>query len=57
MEGPNSKFLRVQCTECKGEQDVFGNASSEVKCKKCGNVLIKPTGGKAQVLGKIVKVM
>ncbi len=44
-----SKFLRVKCEKCKNEQVIFERAASVVKCLVCGEVLAKPTGGKAVV--------
>jgi small subunit ribosomal protein S27e len=52
-----SKFLKVKCSECGNEQVVFGSASTEVKCNKCGKVLARPRGGKAEILTKIIKVL
>lgn len=54
---PRSRFLKVKCGDCGSEQVVFGSAASEVKCLKCGKLLAKPTGGKAKVLSRIVKVL
>lgn len=51
-----SKFLRVKCT-CGNEQNIFGNASSAVKCVVCNKTLAEPTGSRAKVYGKVVKVM
>jgi small subunit ribosomal protein S27e len=39
----------VKCLDCENEQIIFGYASGEVKCLKCGKVLAKPTGGKARL--------
>ncbi|MBM3228879.1 30S ribosomal protein S27e [Candidatus Parvarchaeota archaeon] len=52
-----SKFLRVKC-ECGNEQNIFGNATSEVNCLVCGSLIAKPTGARVRIVGgKIVKVM
>jgi len=52
-----SKFLRIKC-ECGNEQNVFGSASTEVKCISCSSVLARPTGSRAEIVhGKIVKVL
>ena len=50
---PNSKFLKVNCKECEKENIVYSHASTSVTCKSCGNVIAKPTGSKAQIIGKI----
>jgi small subunit ribosomal protein S27e len=49
VQQPRSRFLRVKCLDCENEQIIFGYASSEVKCLKCGKVLAKPSGGKARL--------
>jgi small subunit ribosomal protein S27e len=41
--------LRVKCLDCENEQIIFGYASTEIKCLKCGKVLAKPSGGKARL--------
>ena len=56
-EFPKSKFIRIKCEECGSEQNIFSSPTSEVKCNSCGGVLAKPTGGKAKLVGKAVKVL
>lgn len=51
---PKSKYVLVKC-ECGNEQPIFTHTSTAVKCQKCGAVLATPTGGKAKIIGKIVK--
>jgi small subunit ribosomal protein S27e len=51
-----SRFLRVKC-ECGSEQNVFGNATLEVKCGHCKKTLATPTGGRVKILGKVLKVL
>ncbi|MEM2143660.1 MAG: 30S ribosomal protein S27e [Candidatus Thorarchaeota archaeon] len=46
---PTSRFLRVKCLDCDNEQIIFGCASTEVKCLKCGKLLARPSGGKARL--------
>ncbi len=52
---PRSSFLLVQCNECGHRQVVFDHAKTEVPCQVCGSILTKPTGGKAQILGKVLE--
>ncbi|MCD6522391.1 MAG: 30S ribosomal protein S27e [Candidatus Diapherotrites archaeon] len=52
-----TKFIRVKCSECGSEQNTFSSASMKVKCKTCGKILVEPTGGKAKIKDKIVKVL
>ena len=50
------RFLRVKC-DCGNEQNIFGNSSTVVKCMVCNRMLAEPTGSRAKVHGKIVKVL
>ncbi len=54
---PRSSFLRVKCPSCGNEQVVFDHATFPVKCFVCGSLLAVPTGGKAKILGEIVRVL
>jgi small subunit ribosomal protein S27e len=54
---PTSKFLKVKCKGCRNEQIIFNKASTSVKCLVCGKLLVKPTGGKAEVRTKIIEVL
>ena len=51
-----SKFLKVQCN-CGSESVVFGDAKSVVNCFNCKGVLLKPQGGRANILAKIVEIL
>jgi len=51
-----SKYLKVKC-ECGNEQNVFGNSAAKVTCLMCDKLLAEPTGGRARVYGKILKVL
>ena len=55
MPKPRSKFLRVRCPSCGNEQIVFSHATTIVKCSVCGAQLTEPRGGKAKILGMVVK--
>jgi len=54
---PRSRFLRVKCPSCGNEQIVFDHATFPVKCFVCNSLLTVPTGGKAKILGEIVRVL
>ncbi len=54
---PKSKFVEVECPKCGNKQVVFSNSATVVKCSNCGETLVIPTGGKAKILGKVVKVL
>ncbi len=51
-----SKFCKVKCKKCNNEQVIFLKAASEVHCLVCNEVLAKPTGGKAKILGELIEV-
>lgn len=53
----SSKFLRVKCNDCGHEQVVFGKAATPVKCQKCSKDLLMTTGGKSDLIAKVVKVL
>ncbi|MGC8600935.1 MAG: 30S ribosomal protein S27e [Thermoprotei archaeon] len=52
---PSSTYVRVKCRDCGAETLIYSHAASVIKCKVCGAVLAQPTGGKARILGEIVK--
>jgi small subunit ribosomal protein S27e len=54
---PTSRFLRVKCAGCESEQVVFSHATHEIKCRTCGEVIVKPTGGKALIKGTVQTVL
>ena len=54
---PKSKFIRVKCPECGNEQITFDHASFPARCIVCGRILVKPRGGKALILGEIIRVL
>lgn len=57
IRGPRSTFVKVRCEKCKNEQIIFGSSSSEVKCLVCDKKLAAPTGGKAQILARVLEVL
>lgn len=54
---PKSRFVSVACRKCKNEQVVFNKASTVVKCSKCGSELVVPTGGEAEIRGKVLRTL
>lgn len=54
---PKSHFLQVRCPECGNVQMIFSHASTQVKCLVCNRVLAYPTGGKARIEARILKVI
>lgn len=49
VQQPKSRFIKVKCLECENEQVIFGHATTEIKCLKCGKVLAKPVGGRVRL--------
>ncbi|AEM38058.1 Ribosomal protein S27E [Pyrolobus fumarii 1A] len=54
---PRSRFLLVRCPNCGHEQVVFSHATFPARCLVCGTVLVQPTGGKAKILGQVLRVL
>ncbi len=54
---PKSRFIKVRCPSCGNEQIVFDHATFPARCLVCGTILVVPTGGKAKILGDIVKIL
>ncbi len=53
---PTSKFVRVTCEKCSNQQIVFNKSATEVKCLKCGEVIVEPTGGHGRIKGNILEM-
>jgi len=51
------KFIKIQCSKCKNEQIIFGNATTEVKCLICNETLAESRGGKAKIKAKVIEVL
>lgn len=54
---PRSRFLLVRCPDCGNEQVTFSHAALAVTCRVCGRLLVKPTGGKAEINAQVLKVL
>ena len=50
-----NKFVKVRCSECKNEQVCFSRPTTQVNCLVCDKVLAKPTGGKADFVGRVLE--
>ena len=48
-------FYKVECKECGNQQNTFSRASKQVECLVCGEVIVKPTGGKASVEAELIE--
>jgi len=54
---PRSRFLLVICPNCGNSQVVFSHSTFPARCLSCGVQLVKPRGGKAEILGRIERVL
>ncbi len=54
MAATSSKFLKVKCGDCGGEQIIFNRPAMVVGCQVCGATLAKPTGGRGVVVAEVV---
>ncbi len=52
---PRSSFLQVKCPDCGEERVVFSASTKDVGCRGCGRKLVESLGGKARILGTVVK--
>ncbi len=50
-----SKYIKVRCEDCENEQITFSKVSTDVECDICGRTLAEPTGGIANIRGKVVE--
>ncbi len=53
---PRSSFIKIRCNQCSNEQIVFEKPASNIKCRVCGKLVVKSTGGKGKFLAEIVEV-
>ncbi|MCX8196324.1 MAG: 30S ribosomal protein S27e [Acidilobaceae archaeon] len=53
---PRSRFLLVTCPSCGNSQVIFSHATFPVRCLSCGTQLVRPRGGKAEILGKVERI-
>lgn len=59
MRGPGeiSKFVEVECRDCKNEQIVFSKPAEDVECLVCDEVLAESTGGIAEFRARIKNLL
>lgn len=51
---PHTRFILTQCSQCDEKKIVFSHTTADVYCKKCGAMLVKRIGSKADILGKVI---
>jgi len=54
---PRSRFLLVVCPNCGNKQVIFSHATFPVRCLSCGEQLLKPTGGKAEIRATVERIL
>ncbi len=54
---PRSRFLKVVCKTCGAENVVFSHATFPARCKVCGTLLVRPTGGKAEIIREHAEIV
>lgn len=52
-----SKFIKVRCAKCKNEQIIFSKPANKVPCLVCEKPLAEPSGGKANVVGRVLDIL
>lgn len=54
---PRSRFVEVKCPKCGNVQIVYDHATKVVRCRICEEQLTRPSGGKARIIGEVVRVL
>ncbi|PIN99626.1 30S ribosomal protein S27e [archaeon CG10_big_fil_rev_8_21_14_0_10_43_11] len=58
IKNPSSQFVKVRCNSCKNEQVIFNKASTKsITCLVCGEELAQSTGGKTNILARVLEVL
>lgn len=53
-----SSLWKVKCKKCNNEQVVYSRPSNEIKCLKCSETIIVPSGGKGKTVScEIIEVI
>ncbi|MEM2933019.1 MAG: 30S ribosomal protein S27e [Candidatus Pacearchaeota archaeon] len=50
------KWINVKCNKCGNTQTIYGKATTVVKCINCSTILATPTGGKAKIKARVLKI-
>ncbi|MDE1819935.1 MAG: 30S ribosomal protein S27e [Euryarchaeota archaeon] len=54
---PRAPFVVVKCKDCSKEHVVFSRPATSVNCSICGAPLARPTGGRGNFLGEVVRTV
>ena len=57
IPNPRTRFLRVKCSGCGNEQNVFSSPASTVKCLVCNQTLAASGPGKMHIVQGKAKVV
>ncbi len=57
VKEPESKFVKIECPECKNKQIIFGKAAEEINCLVCGKKLAESKGGKTDIKVRILEIL
>ncbi|MCK4927379.1 MAG: 30S ribosomal protein S27e [Candidatus Aenigmarchaeota archaeon] len=48
-------FIKVKCSKCSNEQNIFEKPAGTVKCLVCESILAESKGGKADIKAEIIE--
>jgi len=48
-------FLSVECQECGNQQNVYSHAATKVECMVCGEAVLEPRGGRAEIKADVLE--
>lgn len=56
---PQSKFVKVKCTDCEHEMIIFNHAKTSIICQntECDTLIAEPQGGKALIHAEILEII
>lgn len=57
IRAPKTKFLRLKCNNCKGEQNVFSAATTDIRCVGCKAIIAESSASKTRARTKVIKVL
>jgi small subunit ribosomal protein S27e len=52
---PKSSFLSGTCVKCGTENVFYSNATTDVKCKQCGEILAYKSGGRVELTDSLAE--
>ena len=52
---PKTAFILIQCSNCGAEHLAYSGSATNITCRSCGAELVRATGGRALIMGTVVK--